>query len=239
MSAFWPSLNQQWKRVADDFHEKGAISSFWDVALDVKDVLQDTRDAIAKPKLWFSNCQREISIPLCDGEAPPLGTRLLLNEPDGSFSEAEILAIDTISIPWRARVRLQSTGEELVVALLNANDATAGGEKESINNGAMVTAGWVMREFGDQVHYTVEDMRQKGAAGAFKDAALDAMDIFRDGASIAYTKARSVMISSTDNMLSKKPDAPPAVHILAGCETVRNGATQQEEIAEEEEELID
>merc|ERR1719440_813947 len=120
------------------------MGSFWDVALEVKGMLQGTREAIAKPTALSLSCQREISIPLCDGEVPQIGTRVRLNETDGSFAEAEILAIDTISLPWRARVRLQSNEEELIVALLNANDTSAR-EDEITNNSTMVAVGWVVR----------------------------------------------------------------------------------------------
>mmetsp|Transcript_77913 Transcript_77913/g.172667 ORF Transcript_77913/g.172667 Transcript_77913/m.172667 type:complete len:114 (-) Transcript_77913:133-474(-) len=103
----WKSLRAEISSVVEDFREKGAVGALRDVALDAKDIVTDTGSALLSGAQALAPKAREgPQIRRSTGDAlPEVGSEVQLELPDGSLDDAVVLAVDTISVPPRARVR--------------------------------------------------------------------------------------------------------------------------------------
>eukprot|EP00401_Gymnodinium_catenatum_P010192 CAMPEP_0117536156 /NCGR_PEP_ID=MMETSP0784-20121206/41305_1 /TAXON_ID=39447 /ORGANISM="" /LENGTH=304 /DNA_ID=CAMNT_0005332705 /DNA_START=48 /DNA_END=959 /DNA_ORIENTATION=- len=218
--ALWQSLREELSNTVQEFREKGAKGALVDAALDTRDIVKDAggwlfggvRDLVGGA--GSIEAATELVVRACSDRQ--IGDHGQLELPPGSATvDVEILALDTISTPPRARVRRFDTGEELVAMVLPFG---APAPPASLVQGAGTPLGdalpnesneTLLGELHKQVRLTVEDIRQKGAVGALQDAALDAIDIVGDVAGAAYSGARGLMVPQED-VNSTIQSAPPA-----------------------------
>lgn len=247
MAALWQLLRQELQNTADGFAEKGTVGTLRDAALDVAEVLQ------LKPLVKEKQDNPPV---LYLAEVPQVGTCLPLHFPNASSErvvEVEVVAIDAISQPKRVQVRVLGSGEELVVSV---SDDSAKCMKGPLETGRKQKAlpEMLFDELGQHWRDTVEDVCEKGAAGAFKDAALDAADILKGSAGTAYASGQTLatktldVISGTAKLrgtplpsaaqLPGSADSAPLLGASPGGAQAAH-SSPLETLAEEDEELID
>mmetsp|Transcript_19391 Transcript_19391/g.42353 ORF Transcript_19391/g.42353 Transcript_19391/m.42353 type:complete len:276 (-) Transcript_19391:106-933(-) len=218
MASFWQSLRDELTNTVEEVRTKGAVGAFRDAALDTRDIVTDTGGW-----LWngVKDLAGEVATPACpvvracsDAE---VGDEGQLEVPGGGGPSVEILALDKVSMPTRARVRRNDTGEEVVAILLKPEDAwppaTASdprGMPSILPTPVTDTAAWFVDELRNQVRDTAQDFREKGAVGAFKDAALDAVDMVGNVAGVAVSGAKSFQTWPADTASAPTPAGPGA-----------------------------
>mmetsp|Transcript_6559 Transcript_6559/g.11398 ORF Transcript_6559/g.11398 Transcript_6559/m.11398 type:complete len:436 (-) Transcript_6559:26-1333(-) len=144
----------------DDFRTKGTVGTLRDAVLDAGDMAKDagswlvggTAEDDAYP------CVRSQTIP--DGD-----DKVVVEVGPRQFVEGIVMAVDSASEPPLLYVEINGSSEPLLVHVLPpAQDPYEG----------------LLTGIREEWESTVQDFKQKGAAGALKDAALDAGDMVKD-----------------------------------------------------------
>eukprot|EP00933_Yihiella_yeosuensis_P051484 TRINITY_DN49427_c0_g1_i1.p1 TRINITY_DN49427_c0_g1~~TRINITY_DN49427_c0_g1_i1.p1 ORF type:complete len:301 (+),score=82.41 TRINITY_DN49427_c0_g1_i1:58-903(+) len=199
-------LQDEISAVKKDFQEKGAIGLVRDAVLDAKDIIVDAGGVIVDGAKSVSGGGEAIQATAPGDVLPEPGARMKLVHSD---KEVEVIAIDTISVPPRAKVRLED-GTNTVVGILpfvepvKSPEAPQGQENEDKSN-------WVM----DRLNEEITQLREKGAVGTLKEAACEAAELLESAAGSVASLA-----GKTKSVLEEKsPDeAPPIPSDPAGLD---------------------
>eukprot|EP00971_Amphidinium_carterae_P328768 6460816-Amphidinium_carterae.2 len=198
MAALWSMLREEVVGTVNEFREKGAIGAFKDAALDACDMVADAGTFVVN----------EASSLIVGDEEPVLYTMQLPEDGQevtlrvgNRTVAAQVMALDTVSAPARARVRL-SDGTYTVVPVLPMDVAMS----ESIQQQQLaledptrnVDVAWVLNGLKQELQSTVQDFRQKGAVGALRDATLDAVDLLGEGAKMVGDKTVDLLGIDSD-----------------------------------------
>eukprot|EP00928_Gymnodinium_smaydae_P098990 TRINITY_DN932_c2_g2_i1.p2 TRINITY_DN932_c2_g2~~TRINITY_DN932_c2_g2_i1.p2 ORF type:complete len:422 (+),score=123.63 TRINITY_DN932_c2_g2_i1:97-1266(+) len=161
MAALWNILREEVRGTVDDFREKGAIGALQDAAL-------DTRDIAAGAGGWLWGEVRSFVESAPDDERSAGAAN---GAPAASSSQGEATASSSSSSspPPTAGAAAAADGA-------GAAAASSGGGSSAVA-AASRRASELLGGLQSQLNDTVEEVRTKGAAGALKDAALDAVDI--------------------------------------------------------------
>eukprot|EP00440_Ansanella_granifera_P065604 gb/GFBE01071150.1/.p1 GENE.gb/GFBE01071150.1/~~gb/GFBE01071150.1/.p1 ORF type:complete len:343 (+),score=90.19 gb/GFBE01071150.1/:1-1029(+) len=215
MASFLNLLRSELEGTIADFREKGAIGALRDATLDAVDIIQGAGGAIvgSTSKLLGSS---EPKLHTTTG-LPEVGQEVKLSVSGGQPSvDATVLAVDSISQPPRVRVRRADTSEELLVDVIQAEESEEPQEAEAENAASALPGKWVIDELGNQLREAVEEVREKGAAGALKDAAIESVEIVTqgataalDGAHVLGRKSLQVLSSVAEGEQSKPVPAEP------------------------------
>mmetsp|Transcript_66600 Transcript_66600/g.124291 ORF Transcript_66600/g.124291 Transcript_66600/m.124291 type:complete len:311 (+) Transcript_66600:63-995(+) len=187
MAALWSMLREEVVGTVNEFREKGAIGAFKDAALDACDMVADAGQFVVN----------EASSLIVGDEEPVLYTMQLPEDGQevmlragNRFVAAQVIALDTVSNPARAKVRL-SDGAFIVVPVLPMDVAMSQAQQQQLqqleqnpahnaaDDGGML---WVLNGLKQELQSTVQEFQQKGAVGALRDATLDAVDLLGEGA---------------------------------------------------------
>mmetsp|Transcript_45512 Transcript_45512/g.131841 ORF Transcript_45512/g.131841 Transcript_45512/m.131841 type:complete len:515 (+) Transcript_45512:70-1614(+) len=199
MASLWNMLREEVLGTVDDFRQKGALGALRDAALDTKDMavgaggwLVDGVKGIIDTNEVDGNASQAYII---GPDVPKRGHSCMLSLPNGTLVEATVIDVDGVSEPPRARVTAPGLDEPLLVPILDPaapaqskeEDANAEGENTVGNAGMGLLEG-----FKQELHSTVQEFREKGAVGAMRDAALDAVDMVGSTAQTAVNGAKSL-----------------------------------------------
>eukprot|EP00931_Biecheleriopsis_adriatica_P090779 TRINITY_DN64703_c0_g1_i1.p2 TRINITY_DN64703_c0_g1~~TRINITY_DN64703_c0_g1_i1.p2 ORF type:complete len:298 (-),score=86.26 TRINITY_DN64703_c0_g1_i1:39-881(-) len=205
MVSLLQTLRDEVQGTLSDIRQKGAISTLWDATLDAADLVKDAGGLIVDSTTKLISGS-EPTLLLDDAGLPEIGCLVELQMPAGQPSvRAKVLAVDSISQPPRVRALKVDSDEELIAVVLEA-DAEAEAEE---GNGTL-PGQRVIEELGNQLRDVMEEVREKGASGALKDAALDTVDIVKEGASAAHELGRKGLAA-----LKGEEAAPVPVEPLA------------------------
>lgn len=207
MASLWQTLRSELQEVCDDFREKGAAGVFYEASLDVRDIVKDAGGALigGAKALGDSMGNNQEGAFAEVAEMPAVHAELQVCLPSGGPRFwAEVVALDSISEPPRARVRsLDGKGTCFVVELVmpgarqvpSADDATdpatiateaaevdPAGAPDSAQAGIRTedlkaAVGCVLTTMSNEARETVLEVREKGVASFAKDVALDVVDL--------------------------------------------------------------
>lgn len=194
MASLWRTLRQEVIGTVDEFRQKGAVGALRDAALDTRDIASD-----AGSWLWdgVKNFVDEdpdeiaqLAVLRCES-IPVRGATAQLEFADSSVVEALVVDIDGVSEPPRARVTVPGVAKPLLVVVL-----PPGVSKQSLGtlqeNDAAAASSSLISGLREDWSSTVQEFREKGALGAARDAAFDAVDIVGATAKTAVEGARSI-----------------------------------------------
>eukprot|EP00440_Ansanella_granifera_P011485 gb/GFBE01012469.1/.p1 GENE.gb/GFBE01012469.1/~~gb/GFBE01012469.1/.p1 ORF type:complete len:429 (+),score=124.44 gb/GFBE01012469.1/:1-1287(+) len=181
MASLWNSLRQEVMGTVDDFRQKGALGALRDAALDTRDMVSDAGSWLKDTVKTVVDGDAEQAV-LRSAAVPARGATAPLEFTDGRVVEATVLDVDGVSQPPRARVTFEGLEEPMLVRVLAPGEAIGG----------TAAQGGLLDSLKQEFHETVKDFKEKGAVGALKDAALDAVDIAGSAAGKAASGARSL-----------------------------------------------
>lgn len=230
MALLWSRVKDEFQGVVDDFRQKGAAGALYDAALDVRDLAKDAGDVLIEGAKFLVS---DDEVAYAQVENPPEVETLIEVHFHGSERAsvlAEVVAVDTISKPPRARVRRADDSTCFLIQLVspgsqprsgNEGNSPSASETGGENAGDTQLSGEdlkgavtsVLTGLGNEFRETVSDFKEKGAATTLKDAALDAVDLVGVAAgTVASYSARGAhkatqLASRTVNMLNSPPKA--------------------------------
>lgn len=178
----------------DEFREKGAIGALRDAALDARDMASDGLKWVGDGVKTAVEGDKELEAYLRLETMPARGATAPLEFSDGTIVEATVLEVDGVSDPPRVKVAAPGLEQPLLVSLLAPGAAFP----------QAAAQGGILDSLKEEVQGTVQDFREKGAVGAMKDAALDAVDIVSSTANTAISGAKSLAQPINDAL----PDMP-------------------------------
>lgn len=184
MATLWSAFRQEVMGTVDDFRQKGVVAAFKDVALDAADLAAGAVVAVVEgveSLVGEENDEEFMSVVRLEA-LPVQGAAVAVEHPDGTVSDGLIIAVDSVSNPPRVRVALVAEGETRTVLVLPPGVPVAA-EPLNPQRTSLVDV------FTDEVGATVQEFREKGAVGAFKDATLDVVDLVSDTAKTVGTGA--------------------------------------------------
>lgn len=191
MAALWQTLREEWKATVSDFQEKGAVAVFQDAALDAVDIVKETGGYVADTAASLLADKGDQQLVLTVPAVPAAGSQYPLTLHDGVTTiVVEVMAVDSISEPPKAKVQWMETGDELTVTV-DTDGELKGKMTEQREH-------WLLSGLRQEVEGTIEEFRSKGAIGALKDATLDAVDILHEGVVTAGSGAKSVAGKAID-----------------------------------------
>eukprot|EP00971_Amphidinium_carterae_P032049 631259-Amphidinium_carterae.1 len=157
MARFWSALREEVLNTVDDFRTKGTVSTLRDAVLDAGDMAKDAGS-------WLVGGTEEEASPCIRSDTMPDGDDVVVVElGQGQSVQGTVIAVDSTSEPPQAYVQIEGESEPLLVPVLpRAEDPLYEGLLTGIK---------------EEWECAVQDFKQKGAAGALKDAALDASDM--------------------------------------------------------------
>jgi len=216
MATLWRTLREEVRGTMDEFKEKGIRGTLRDAALDARDMLADAGGAVVDSAgaAWKSvgagDTGPVLRCSTLPSTLPEPGSKVELEpvEDAEAGEEVEIVALDTVSSPPRAKVKRVSDGELLVVSILSpeaceerkeamaamkkqqlqATDETAVADTDVVGKAAD-KVGQVLDGLQREVKATVDDFREKGAVGAIRDATADAVDLVKGAATATAATA--------------------------------------------------
>jgi len=143
-------------------------------------------------------------------EMPVRGTVAPLRFEDGTTVQATVVEVDANAHPARAKVAAPGLGELLVVELLLSGSSVLPDQSAQELRGQEPQTGEpsLMDFFVEECLDTVKELREKGAVGAVRDAAHDAVDIIGTTASKAVSSARSFAAPLVVAGNEETPEAP-------------------------------
>lgn len=221
-------LREEVLGTVDDIRQKGAIGALRDAALDTKDLALDAGGWLVEgvKGIVADEEEEEGQAYVVGPDVPKRGCTCMLHLPDGQVVEATAIDVDGVSEPPRVRVTAPGLEEPLLVPILDPASVEAAREAES-NTGGMS----VIDSFKQELNLTVQEFREKGAVGAMKDAALDAVDMVGSTAKTAVDGAKSLAEPVAQDFREKgavgavKDAALDAVDIIGStAKTAVNGA---------------
>lgn len=200
MANLWRQLKSELQGTVEDIREKGAAGALRDAVLDVRDIVADTGGAILGGVRTLVTDQAGPTLPAlvlrdATGSPPKEGDEEQVQMPGGEVVSATVMQVDTVSMPPRARVRSLSSGDVLVVPILSqaaleaaaaaaARPPAAGGGAAPVGGGITIgpqtpRAPPSVQDDADgggsgllgELRSTVDELRERGAAGALLDAA--------------------------------------------------------------------
>mmetsp|Transcript_67547 Transcript_67547/g.156784 ORF Transcript_67547/g.156784 Transcript_67547/m.156784 type:complete len:524 (-) Transcript_67547:168-1739(-) len=195
MASLWNILKEEVLGTVDDFRQKGALGALRDAALDTKDMALDASGWLVDGVKGLVNTNEESGIQayLMGPAVPKRGTTARLCFADGKILEAAVVDVDGVSEPPRARVVAPSLEQPLLVPILDPAQVEQMRISGTAGQNSIGTAGMsVLEGLKQELSNTVQEFREKGAVGAMKDAALDAVDIVGSTARTAVGSARSL-----------------------------------------------
>jgi len=191
-AALWNVLREEVRGTVDDFKQKGVAGTFRDAALDAMDMAKDAGGMVAEG-VKRTGVAAVGTGEMFEGEAYLVGPNIPKREAtaelhfiNGESVEATIIDVDGVSDPPRARVTAAGMEEPVVVPILDPQMA-----EELIASGALESNG-PLSLLHRELSTTFQELREKGAVGAFKDATLDIVDIGTDTAKSAVDVAKVV-----------------------------------------------
>lgn len=188
MAALLKMVSQEFLATVDDFRQKGAIGALRDAALDARDMAAEGGGIIwgslqgLTPQNYGPGqaCLRSASLPLRLSTAQ-------IEFADGRVLDGTVLDVDGVSEPPRAKVMVPGISDPLLVDILAPDVPFLRDVDETPSLGGSLIA-----TLKEEWHATVQDFREKGAVGALKDAAIDAVDLVGSTAVTAVNGARSL-----------------------------------------------
>lgn len=194
MASLWRTLRQEVIGTVDEFRQKGAVGALRDAALDTRDIASDTGSWLWDGVKNFVDGDpdeiAQLAVLRCES-IPVRGATAQLEFADGSVVEALVVDIDGVSEPPRARVTVPGVAKPLLVVVL-----PPGVSKESLGtfqeDNAAAASSSLISGLREDWSSTVQEFREKGALGAARDAAFDAVDIVGATAKTAVEGARSI-----------------------------------------------
>eukprot|EP00929_Paragymnodinium_shiwhaense_P083072 TRINITY_DN4411_c0_g1_i2.p1 TRINITY_DN4411_c0_g1~~TRINITY_DN4411_c0_g1_i2.p1 ORF type:complete len:468 (+),score=152.81 TRINITY_DN4411_c0_g1_i2:108-1511(+) len=202
MAGLWNLIREEVNATVNDFREKGAVGALKDAVLDTRDLAADTGGWIYNNVKGAVATDDEYARPVINvaGALPVRGTTVAVTFPDGTEAEALVMGVDAISVPPQARVVLPDSGQELVVEIFDTEKVSEGEHEcdatpleSTADTPPPAESGSLLDGLRSEFHATVQDIREKGAVGAVKDAALDSVDILRSVGGTAVNGARSLL----------------------------------------------
>ncbi|CAE7503372.1 Ube3c [Symbiodinium natans] len=181
----------------DEFRQKGAIGALRDAALDARDMATDAGSwLVGNVRSLVDGDGNATAVLRYDG-VPPRGATAPLQFSDGRVMQATVLQVDGVSQPPRAQVKVDGIDETVLVPVHPTSEAAEGAEGAADSADAGLLAS-IRQEFT----HTVQDFREKGAVGALKDAARDAVDIVGSTAGKAVDLVGSTAGKAVDGAIS-------------------------------------
>jgi len=192
----------------DDFRTKGAVGTLRDAVLDAGDIATDAGSWLVGGVTGFL---AEDGGPVIRAQRLPNGGETVDVELEsGRAVQGTVIAVDTRSEPPQAYVQIPGQGEPFLVPILPAESPS--GTRENLpmvsgnpgaDGGIGDGAAWLFNGIKEEWRSTVQDFKEKGAAGALKDAALDAGDMVFGAAGTAYNGVRTL---ATEVVSQVQPD---------------------------------
>lgn len=228
MAALFRFFAEEVRLTVDDFRQKGAVGTLRDVALDTRDMATDAG------KLLWGGFQTLVNTPaepesavgafIRSDELPMQGDLVMLEFADGRALEVLVIVVDGVSVPPRVKVSSHELDEPLVVNVVlpgteeaREPDSPESPESPSPSRPSLIAA------LTQEWNATVDDFREKGAVGAIKDAALDAVDIVGSTTASAVNGARS-LASPLINLMDLGEGSGPAAAAASDEATEPRGA---------------
>jgi len=213
MAMLWQVLREEFKNTVDDFRTKGAVGTFKDAALDACDMVADAGSVVYNGAKTIVAPGDESGVAVVRStDLPCVGEQAQMEVGVGQSVCVEVLAVDTIATPPRVRVKREDNKQCLVVPVLAPGVPLPESESESQE---FVGAG-LLNGLKNEWQCTVEDFKTKGAAGALKDAALDAVDLLGTATTTAIGATKSVAGKTLDLLTGDEEEVtPPAQAVQA------------------------
>mmetsp|Transcript_21557 Transcript_21557/g.40567 ORF Transcript_21557/g.40567 Transcript_21557/m.40567 type:complete len:412 (-) Transcript_21557:82-1317(-) len=223
MAGLWNALRSEVMGTVDEFRQKGAIGALRDAALDARDMATGAGSwIVGNVKSLVDSDGNATAVLRYDG-VPARGAVAPLEFSDGRVMQATVLEVDGVSQPPRAQVQVDGIEEAMLVLVQPATGAADTQQAEAGDEGLLAS---IKQEFRE----TVQDFRQKGAVGALKDAALDAVDMVGSTAGKAVDLVGSTAGKAVDGAISliDVEQKPEGVHPgTQGQGTVQRGSVMQ------------
>jgi len=153
MASLWNIIRQEIHATVEDFHQKGAVGALRDAALDTCDMATSTGDWIVKGVQGVISNERKPST--CMEGIPANGMQITVNLTDGSVVQATVLQVDGCSQPPSARVALASSGEELLVDIIDPHTEFEGSVVKCVAMPTMGSTVMVLTKLGKVMEGTV------------------------------------------------------------------------------------
>lgn len=188
MAYLWKALREEVLDTVDDFRQKGALGALRDAALDTADIATG-----ASRSLWDGvrglvtveqkMCLRVSGIPI-------RGTMAPLDFLDGRIMEVLVVDVDTVSNPPRARVTIPGTADLISVPIIPPEHLINNSERASMDSQLQDGISSAFEGLKLEWDNAIKDVREKGAVGAMKDTARDAIGVVGSTAASAVSAAR-------------------------------------------------
>jgi len=193
MASLWNALRSEVMGTVDDFRQKGAIGAFRDAALDTLDMAKDASNLIVDSVQGLVTGEEEEPQAFVRSASTPVrGSTVSVEFSDGKVVDAVVVDVDGVSDPPRVRVTIPGQDAPLLVPVISPESelasATAQRGTPAEGDGSVSLLTGIKQEWNQ----TVQEFREKGAVGAMKDAALDAVDIVGSTASSAVNGAKTL-----------------------------------------------
>ncbi|CAE7433543.1 Ube3c [Symbiodinium pilosum] len=199
MAGLWNALRSEVMGTVDEFRQKGAIGALRDAALDARDMATDAGSwVLGNVKSLVDGDGNATAVLRYDG-VPPRGAEVPLQFSDGRIMKAIVLQVDGVSSPPRAQVQVDGMEEAVLVPVLPTTDVAPDATEAAAGDG---TDPGLLASIRQEFRETVQDFKQKGAVGALKDAAFDAVDMVGSTAGKAVNLVGSTAGKAVDGAIS-------------------------------------
>lgn len=212
----WSVLRQEVLGTVDEFRQKGAVGALRDAALDTRDLAADAGTWLWTGVQGLVGEEQEEAV-LRSASIPIRGATALVEFSDGSVVNALVVDVDGVSEPPRARVTIPGAQAPILVPILAPGVAF---HQPELHSNTLGTTS-ILKGLKQEWESTVQEFREKGAVGAMKDAALDAVDIVGSTAATAVDGARSLATPLIDLDWGSKPAPHPQAAV--GDQTADTG----------------
>mmetsp|Transcript_81054 Transcript_81054/g.160630 ORF Transcript_81054/g.160630 Transcript_81054/m.160630 type:complete len:516 (-) Transcript_81054:671-2218(-) len=218
--SFWKVVQQEVTGTFQEFRQKGAVNVFRDAALDAADLAKDASDLLTqgiKTAVSGDGLEKlEDEIFIAGPAVPEPGDSVTLQFTDGTcLTEAQVLAVDSLSEQPRARVMIEGAEKPLLVPIWGPDVAqqmlTDASENMSTGNVELQfdakadidaradTLSLVKQEWSERV----QGIREMCDIQAIKEAAFDTVDAVHGKALSAVDVAKSVATPCLDEIREK------------------------------------
>jgi len=193
----------------DDFRTKGAVGAFRDAALDACDMVTDAGSMVysGAKTIVAADEVSDIVVVRSTG-VPSVDEQVQAELGNGTCVPAVVLAVDTLASPPRVRILRQDDHSSCIAPVLAPGVPLP--EQETAPQGAF--GAQLLDDLSKEWQCTVQDFKTKGAAGALKDAALDAVDLLGSATETAFVATKSVAGKTLDLLTGDEEDVSPTVN---------------------------